>query len=135
VKTGPAVFDASLVVRAVVPETAAARVWLEQAVRRELTVHVPDLLYAEVAQALADYVRAGERTRADAIARMDFVLRLPFDVHQSQRIAGAALAVSLGRGITAYDACYAVVAELWDAVLVTADRRLAAAVPRSELVV
>jgi predicted nucleic acid-binding protein len=65
---------------------------------------------------------------------MDFVRRLPFDVHPSRRIAPAALAVSLGRGITAYDACYAVVAELWDAVLVTADRRLAAAVRRSELV-
>jgi predicted nucleic acid-binding protein len=134
VRNGLAVFDASLVVRAVVSGTPAAGSWLEQAARRELTVHVPDLLYAEVGQALTDYVRAGHRTPAEAIDRMDFVVRLPFDVHPSRGIAPAALAVSLGRGITAYDACYAVVAELWDAVLVTADRRLAAAVPRSELV-
>jgi predicted nucleic acid-binding protein len=33
-----------------------------------------------------------------------------------------------------YDACYAVVAEIEEAVLVTADRLLAAAVERSELI-
>jgi predicted nucleic acid-binding protein len=42
--------------------------------------------------------------------------------------------VARERELSIYDACYAVLAEGEDAVLVTADRRLAAAATRAELV-
>jgi predicted nucleic acid-binding protein len=53
----------------------------------------------------------------------------------SADIAAASFAVALERGLSVYDACYAVVTEVEQAVLITADRRLAAAVTSSELVV
>jgi predicted nucleic acid-binding protein len=40
---------------------------------------------------------------------------------------------ALSSELSVYDACYAVLAEAEDAVLVTADRRLAAAVTEAEL--
>ena len=49
-------------------------------------------------------------------------------------LAGDALELALRHGISAYDASYLALAEGTEAVLVTADRRLAALATRSELV-
>jgi predicted nucleic acid-binding protein len=48
-------------------------------------------------------------------------------------LAPPALAVALARRVSAYDACYLVLAEAANAVLVTADRALADLAPRSAL--
>jgi predicted nucleic acid-binding protein len=48
-------------------------------------------------------------------------------------LAAGSLAVALERGLSVYDACYAVVAEVEKAVLVTADRRLAEGARSPEL--
>jgi predicted nucleic acid-binding protein len=42
--------------------------------------------------------------------------------------------LAVSRRLTAYDACYVVLAETLDAPLVTADRRLAAATPNAVLI-
>jgi predicted nucleic acid-binding protein len=52
----------------------------------------------------------------------------------TSKIIKPAVGVAVSRGLTVYDASYALPAEAEDAVLFTADRRLAAAVPRAELV-
>jgi predicted nucleic acid-binding protein len=44
------------------------------------------------------------------------------------------LQVALKRSISAYDACYIILAEALDVPLLTADRRLAAATPNGELI-
>ena len=49
-------------------------------------------------------------------------------------LAEPAVGFAISQGLSVYDACYAVLAEAEDAVLVTADRRLAAAATRAELV-
>jgi predicted nucleic acid-binding protein len=108
--------------------------WLERVSRAETKAFVPDLIYAEVGQALAGYVRAGELTRDDARARMELVSELPATVHSSRSLAPTALEFALTLGTTVDDACYLVLAELRDCLLVTADRRLAAAAVSSELV-
>lgn len=69
----------------------------------------------------------------DARSVLEVVTVLPFAVISLPLLVRAALDLALARGLTAYDACYAVLAEATDAVLVTADVRLAAAVPRSAL--
>lgn len=108
---------------------------MQRAIEGDVEVHVPDLVYAEVGQALARYTRVGRVSREQAGERIEFVTAMPLAAHAVHGLAAASLHLALARGLSVYDACYAVVAELWDAVLVTADRRLAAAVPRSELVV
>lgn len=98
-----------------------------------MEVVVPSLVFAEVSNALAGYIRSGRLAQGAADARLQFVLRLPNTVVDVAELSSAGLAVAVARGLSVYDACYVVLAEGQDGVLVTADRRLAAAVSRSEL--
>jgi predicted nucleic acid-binding protein len=128
-----AVFDANVLVRALVDEVAEARMWIERLAAQELRVSVPDLIYAECASALARHGRAGrlEFSRVfDVIAR---IVRLPFEPTPSRQLALPACALAEIHGITTYDAHYLALAEAEGAVLVTADRGLAAAASRSVL--
>jgi len=61
------------------------------------------------------------------------MLALPIRVVSRRDVAAEVLATALETGLSAYDASYLVVAAQADAVLVTADRRLAAAARRSAL--
>jgi predicted nucleic acid-binding protein len=72
-------------------------------------------------------------TSSEADGAIDFLLDLPFEVHSLRLLARQALALSLARGVSVYDACYLALAMGYDAVLVTADRRLAEQVERSAL--
>lgn len=131
---GRAVIDANVFVRSSVQRSTEARGWLDAVEAEELDGHVPELVYPEVASALLKYVRAGKMTAADAAAALDTVVALPLRSHRLGDLASGALALALETGRSAYDCCYAVLAESIDAPLVTADRRLAAAVPRAELI-
>lgn len=128
-----AVLDANVIVRGLIDRRPNAREWLERVAQREVAAVVPALVFVEVGQAFAGYVRSGDLTPPAAIRRLEFVLALPFQVRALEVLAPAAFAVALERGLSVYDACYASLAEAEDAVLVTADRRLSEAVERSEL--
>lgn len=129
-----AVFDASVFVRTVVQREAPAVEWVRRAMRREISVTVPDIVFAEIGNALGGYVRDTTLTLDGALRRVALVLRLPLEVRELTILIGPAVGFGISRGLSVYDACYAVLAEAQDAVLVTADRRLAAAVSRAELV-
>jgi predicted nucleic acid-binding protein len=129
-----AVFDASVFVRALVQREAAAVEWVRRAMRKEVTVAVPDLVFAEIANALGLYVRDSTLTLDGAVRRVALVLRVPLEVRSLEVIVAPAVGVAVSRGLSVYDACYAVLAEAEKAVLVTADRRLADAVTRAELI-
>jgi predicted nucleic acid-binding protein len=73
-------------------------------------------------------------TREKAHALLARALALPLEIRSLRDLAGGALDSALAHGLSVYDACYVVLAESLGATLITADRRLAAAVDRSELV-
>jgi predicted nucleic acid-binding protein len=129
-----AVFDASVFVRTLVQRDAAAVEWVRRAMRKEVTVAVPDLVFAEIGNALGLYVRDSTLTLDGAVRRVALVLRTPLEVRSLEVIVAPAVGVAVSRGLSVYDACYAVLAEAEKAVLVTADRRLADAVTRAELI-
>ena len=95
--------------------------------------HTATLAFTEVANALLGYVRVGALSLADGREALRSLARVPFRLHGPE-LAPAALGAALDLGLSAYDGTYAALAESLDAVLVTADRRLAAAAPGSELV-
>jgi predicted nucleic acid-binding protein len=129
-----AVFDASVFVRAIVPLEASALGWVRRAIGREVSTSVPDLVFAEVGNALWAHARDATITLDGAFQRLAFVLRIPLEVRAIESLVEPAVGVASMRGLSVYDACYAVLAEAEDAVLVTADRALAAAVSRAELI-
>jgi predicted nucleic acid-binding protein len=112
-------------------DDTAAEAWIAALVNGEVEGLVPDLVFAETANALWSYVRAGQLAEDDARAKLALLVELPLRVASLRSLAGDALTRALELGLSAYDACYVVLADTADATLVTADRRLAGAVPRA----
>ena len=113
--------------------STGAREWLDAVEAEELDGHVPELVYAEVGSSLLKYVRAGTMAAGDARAAVETVVALPLRSYRLGELASAAFALAVETGLSAYDCCYAVLAESIGAPLVTADRRLAAAFANAEL--
>ena len=128
-----AVFDASALIRALTAGDENAALWLDAAVEGRLRGIVPELVFAEVANALARYVRARRISLEGARAALRTLVALPLAVISMLELVEPGLEVALARGLSAYDACYAALAEASSAVLVTADVGLAGAVPGSAL--
>ena len=127
------VVDASAVVRALspsypIPEEVTA------IAEGAAVGHAPDLIVAEIVSALVLYVRTGTRSLDETLAELGIFASLPLELHDSGSLATAALERAATTLLSGYDALYAVLAEMLDVPLVTADRRLAGAVPGSRLV-
>jgi len=129
-----AVFDASLVVRAIVTRSPEALEWVRRAEARSVHAIVPELLFAECAHTLLRYVRSAVLDRHAALERLQLATALRLDVRSLAPLVTASLAIAFERGLSAYDSCYVALADAEGAVLVTADQRLADCAARAELV-
>lgn len=118
------VADASVVIAALVDENADGA-WARSRLAAE-KVSVPDLLFLEVASAVRRLEQRGELTARRAAAAMEDLLALPFQVARLRTLVPRCW--ELRHNVTPYDAAYVALAEFREAPLVTADRRLAAAV-------
>jgi len=128
------VIDASAVVRALVNKSPAAVDWLERIGQEEVQASCPSLLFAEVGSSVLRLHRAGELTARTAQRVVERTLAAPFEVEPVELLVLHAWDVAVNRSLSIYDACYVVLAETRDAVLVTADRRLAAATANAALI-
>jgi predicted nucleic acid-binding protein len=122
-----------VVVRAGVDRSPAARGWTAR-LDRDVSGHAPDLLWAEVASTLRRYVHTGAMTRSHAHEVLAYALRLRLAVRPLRGLAAPALDRALASDLSVYGACYVVLADALGATLVTADRTLAAAAGRAELI-
>lgn len=129
----PVVLDASVLVRSVIEPGGASDEWVAAVDAGSVEGHTAGLAFTEAANALLGYVRCAALTLADAVAALEALRGIPFRVHGDE-LAAAALGAAFELGLSAYDGTYAALAESLDATLVTADRVLAAAVARAELV-
>ncbi len=84
--------------------------------------------------ALLQLHRAGELTARAARRLLDRTLAGPFESEPIELLVLHAWGVAAERGLSINDACYVVLAEARDVVLVTADRRLAEATPNAILI-
>ncbi len=129
------VFDASTLVRAAVGQPSSERDdWLALVERGGAPGYAPELVFFEVANALAGYVRGGALPARRAARALLRLTALPIELLSARHLAQPALRIALRHGLSAYDAAYIAVTEETDATLVTSDRRLADAVPGSVLV-
>lgn len=96
--------------------------------------HAPDLIVSEVTNALRVAIHPERWPVEAARERLDIFLEWPLAIQSCRPLAAAALACASELGISAYDAFYAVLSVELNLPLLTADRRLAAAVPGAVLV-
>jgi predicted nucleic acid-binding protein len=86
---------------------------------------VPDLFYIECANILLKYIRRYGRSLEDSKADLADLNLLAMRSTPTQELMEDALVLANDKNITAYDACYAVLARRMDISLVTADEPLA----------
>jgi predicted nucleic acid-binding protein len=116
------VVDASVAVKWFLPEVhgaAAARLLNEQH-----GLCAPDLLFAEVGNALWKRVRGGEIVKEDAVAALGILDTVPIEIYPSKLLMASAMEIACATGRTVYDSLYLALAVLLDSRIVTADRKL-----------
>lgn len=117
------VVDASVLAPAVADAGADGQRFRER-LRGEAVVG-PDLLRVEVISVVRRLLSAGRLSREQADAAVEDLLDFPVSVFPTAPLLRRAW--DLRDNVTAYDGCYAALAEAVDAPLLTADRRLAKA--------
>ncbi|MFN8412084.1 MAG: type II toxin-antitoxin system VapC family toxin [Anaerolineales bacterium] len=91
-------------------------------------IHVPDLFYIECANILLKYTRRFDRSLEDSLADMKDLGNLALKSTSTLELIEDALQLASEKKMTAYDACYAVLAQKLGLPLITADAPLAKAV-------
>jgi predicted nucleic acid-binding protein len=90
-------------------------------------LYVPDLFYIECANILLKYVRRFGRSLDDAQADLADLNRLALKSTPTADLMEESLSLASENNLTAYDACYAILARQLDLQLITADKQLALA--------
>ena len=125
------VFDTSALLRLYVadgPLVPGAEEALDAAWRGDAVLHVPELLFAEVAQVLLKKQRAALLSNEEAQAILTEVLRLPLQVTGHRVLVVQAVALAEARKLTVYDALFLALAQQHAAELLTADELLGRAI-------
>lgn len=91
-------------------------------------IHVPDLFYIECANILLKYTRRFDRPLKDSLADIRDLNELALKVTSTAELIEDALVLAAEKKLTAYDACYAVLAQKLEMPLVTEDAPLAKAI-------
>jgi predicted nucleic acid-binding protein len=128
------VLDASALVRGLQRETTDATEIVDRIAEGTITAHAPDLIGPETTNALLRLVWAGRSTPRATATMLEAAASSELVRYPSAQFTRPAFALAVETGISAYDAFYAVLSRLLDLPLVTADRKLAAAVPNAILV-
>lgn len=118
------ILDASALIELLVG-TAAGRRIAGRLADPAVTLHVPQLADIEVLHVLRRYVSLHELTQADAEAAIADLHALDIERHDHQPLLGRIW--QLRNNFSAYDATYVALAEALDGVVLTCDRKLAAA--------
>ena len=121
------IVDASTVMKLFVeePQSAEAFALFDQTNAGDIQLYAPDLLYIECANVFWKYTtRFGYRDE-DAKRSLQLLASLPVKWVSVYELFGKAYSLAIEKNITAYDACYLLLARELDCSLVTADRQLA----------
>jgi predicted nucleic acid-binding protein len=125
------VLDASVGIKLFVEEEFSEKVqklFAKLAEDPQTEIHVPDLFYIECANILLKYTRRYKRPQKDSLEDLTDLNRLALIVTSTSELIEEALQLASEKKLTAYDACYAVLAQRLNLPLVTADAPLAKAI-------
>jgi len=125
------VLDASVGIKLFVEEEFSDKVqtlFAKLAEDPQAEIHVPDLFYIECANILLKYTRRYKRPIEDSLADLEDLNKLALKSTSTADLIEDALLLANEKKLTAYDACYAVLAQKLELPLITADAPLAKAV-------
>lgn len=125
------VLDASVGVKLFVEEEFSdkvQRLFAKLAEDPQTEIHVPDLFYIECANILLKYTRRFDRPLKDSLADVQDLNSLALKVTSTADLIEDALQLAKKKNLTAYDACYAVLAQKLELSLITADVPMANAI-------
>lgn len=128
------VIDASALLRGLLREAPDAEEIVRGIWDGAVRAHAPDLIGPESTHVLLRLVRAGRIDVHYARRLAVDIDSAPFERHPSHGHVTSAFELASTTSLSGYDAFYAVLSELLELPLVTADRKLAAAVERFVLV-
>ena len=118
------VFDTSALLRLYLadgPLVAGSERALDEAWRGDAVLHVPELLFAEVAQVLLKKRRAGHLSPEQAQSILAEVMRLPLQASGHRELVMQATVLAEMHGLSVYDALFLALARQHAAELLTAD--------------
>lgn len=125
------VLDASVGIKLFVEEEFSEKVqklFAKLAEDPQTELHVPDLFYIECANILLKYTRRYKRPLEDSLEDLKDLNKLALIVTSTSELIEDAIQLASEKDLTAYDACYAILARKLKLPLVTADAPLAKAI-------
>jgi predicted nucleic acid-binding protein len=128
------VIDASVLIKFFIPEVLSEKAGNlhNQVAKGDLNLVAPDLIFPEVGNILWKKRRRKELTRSEVALIVDAIGSMPLEIEASKQLLPTAVDLGLACGITVYDAIYVSLAMIREMVLMTADRRLADLMGRTE---
>lgn len=125
------ILDASVGIKLFVEEEFSGKVhslFAKLADDPQAEIHVPDLFYIECANILLKYTIRYKRPIEDSLADLKDLKSLSLQTTSTSELIEDALKLAKQKNLTAYDACYAVLAQKLGLPLITADAPLAHAI-------
>ena len=105
--------------------------WLFEGLKNSppLVLHVPDLFFIECTNILWKYTWRFGRNLEDSLADLRNLRKLKLEITSTTELIEEALSIAIDKHLTAYDACYAVLAYREGIKLVTADKQICKQIP------
>ncbi len=129
------VIDASVLIKFYVPEILSDRAerLLAKVEREEIGLLAPDLIYPEAGNTLWKKQRLKELTRFEVEEITDAILSLPLKIESSKPLISLAVELATVYGITVCDALYISLTKVYETTWITADRKLAEGLGKTDL--
>ena len=118
--------DANVIIKAYIPEVLSdrAEALFGRMANREISLIAPDLIYSEAGNILWKKYRLKELTASEVEEISSEILSLPLTVVPAKSILQLAIDFGIVYNITVYDALYVSIAKVFEAKLITADKKL-----------
>jgi predicted nucleic acid-binding protein len=129
------VIDASVLIKFYVPEILSdkAEELLTRVEHGDVMLLAPDLIYPEVGNILWKKQRMKELSRSEVEEIVDAIVSLPLKIEASKPLLPLVIDIGIAYRITVYDAIYVGMARVYEIKMMTADRRLADAMAKTDL--